>query len=1569
VLTATRLLHTLLLSCSVTSVKTALILCLLTASFWTKITHASVHRTENFLQRLSSDEGLTHNRAFKTLQDNNGYIWIATEIGLNRYDGYEVQHISGPNNVFSSEYISSLFLDNDGFLWVPTYSSGIFRMDPNTFETEHFQHRSDVEGSPIFTGISAFAHVAKNKVWLAGDNNVIQINTVTKRTRVIFSLDSDVGYVRTMLKIGDTLYIGTNVGLYQLDLQTQEQQKIDFLPEQANNRDENDIKVLHYEPRLGLIIGTIKGLYQIPAQHLRELNKPLREQNAKPLPTAKILHHSLNIWDLDKVGSRYYLATNQGLYMFDFASNQATFVLKFSNSRYYTNDNNILDVYVDSNQTFWMASSTQGVLRWSKNLKKFKHLTESTQPAISKEFVGPLYQDHDDHLWIGTYNGLNRYDMKTHTISQYLVSTDQNATWGNHFISGIFPYSKQTPDQQNKLWVTTDLGLFSFNKTTGELTPPPMTDSAREVMESQWIYNVYLHNNENIFVITKSGHFLFNATSGEIRALSGLNQQINVADSKAFLGFLPNFPEEIMVASSTHIYLYHLQTEALRVVYEINNYIPDLLFHIAPGKVDQDNILWFAIAGEGLIGLDAQTFALKHQFRDKTELPNNLLHSLEIDSFNNLWLGSANGLFRLGNSRQHVEHYVVDDGLISRELSRSSSLTLNNNQLAFGTQLGLTIFNPADFINPRTYQLSAPLPKMDYQVHLSEARILQENGETLKTLSFQNNTIQLDYDQPGLSLHYSTLDFQQQSRTVYQIDMQGPTEIQLSNYMSNELLLPRLEAGKHLLTIRAHHPIYGTDSPPLTVTIAVGHQPWKSPLAQTLYVVLVCIAGVILFLYRRNRARVFQQLHGKVTESLNRMQMALESNKSGIWEYHCEKDLLYSERIKDDLGFDNVHHATPMSSHINLINPEHLKQFAQSWQSFINSNQNDWQFTYQMMTTDGKCFWYFDVGKVVERDLLGKPIRISGTYTNITEHKDTEERSRVFGLAFSQINDWVLILDNELRPVTANNALTDMLNHDNQADRPLLRLLISRVGAKNACRYREIILSLKPHEHWQGEDYLDKGSLDKECLDKDHLDKQTFEPAPDTLDLDSANTPISVKIHAIGSESEKIGYYVVIISDISVQKSAEQKLRYMAHYDFLTDLPNRKLMLEKIRERIEWNRGQFAVLFIDLDKFKQVNDLYGHYVGDKLLRSVAQTLKDHVDCNDFVARQSGDEFIILLNNFETSNDIALIANGIIDTLTRPVIIDDLHVNVTASIGIALYPDDAHEADDIISKADLAMIHAKRQARGDYQFFTQDMNEEALARMTLENDLKRAVITNEFQNYYQPIVNSRTNTIVGAELLLRWNNAGKDISPGVFIPICEEIGIISQMTINAIDRALSDYKKWFSGHRDFYISINLSPVHILQEGLKETLLQLLEKHQLQASVLRLEITENTLLSDVEIALRRLDELRAQGFKLMLDDFGTGYSSMGYLNKFSIDYIKIDKSFVLNLENKTNRSIIHSVVTLANNLSLQCVVEGVETQEQREYMAGLGCNLQQGFYYSKAVPAPEIVNLNIFKQAVH
>lgn len=426
-------------------------------------------------------------------------------------------------------------------------------------------------------------------------------------------------------------------------------------------------------------------------------------------------------------------------------------------------------------------------------------------------------------------------------------------------------------------------------------------------------------------------------------------------------------------------------------------------------------------------------------------------------------------------------------------------------------------------------------------------------------------------------------------------------------------------------------------------------------------------------------------------------------------------------------------------------------------------------------------------------------------------------------------------------------------------------------------------------------------------------------------------------------------------------EEANKEIIYFAHYDVLTGLVNRNyfnILMEQAITETKNTRKQLAVVFIDLDRFKMINDTYGHRMGDLLLEEVSKRILSTVGEKDIVSRQGGDEFILLLQDV-SSDEAKVTVNKILGLLSSVFILDGKEIHCTPSMGISRFPSDSTDAQTLIKYADLAMYKAKETGRNNYKFFTKEMNEEISTKLLLENDLRKALVKDELEVYYQPQLDLKTNRIVAMEALLRWHHPEKGfISPAKFIPLAEETGLIVPIGEWVLKEACKQTKIWRNQGHDISISVNLSNHQLISNNIVEMVKEILLQNELNPRYLMLEITESMAIANLTDTLIKLKQLRELGVNIALDDFGTGYSSLSYLSTLPIDSVKIDKSFINDITNKTKKEIVRSVSNIAYSIGLTVVAEGVEEEEQFNILHSLGIEMIQGYYLSKPLPKDEI-----------
>lgn len=588
---------------------------------------------------------------------------------------------------------------------------------------------------------------------------------------------------------------------------------------------------------------------------------------------------------------------------------------------------------------------------------------------------------------------------------------------------------------------------------------------------------------------------------------------------------------------------------------------------------------------------------------------------------------------------------------------------------------------------------------------------------------------------------------------------------------------------------------------------------------------------------------------------------------------------------------------------------------------------------------DGSLVWV-NLTCSLTRTSTGEPDYFIEVIEDITARKEATEQLRLFARIFDTINEGVVVTDSSNNIVSVNPAFSAITGYSAaEAIGKNPRMLHS--GLMDKSFYDKMWQSIKKNGRWQGEitDRRKNGESYVEWL--------------------SISTMKDVR--------GEFSHYIAVVSDISERKAAEERMVYIAQHDFLTNLPNRMMLHDRLAQAIAHagrEQRKVAVMFLDLDRFKGVNDTLGHLVGDKLLKVVAGRISSVARTSDTVSRLGGDEFAIMLPYVENTDDIATIAVKLLTSIAGPCVIDGNEIEVTTSIGISVFPEDGNDSESLIAHADAAMYQAKGNGRNNYQFFTHEMNRRTLERMAIKNKLSHALERNELFLLYQPQVDLQSGRIVGVEALIRWNHpVHGNVLPAQFIPIAEENGLIPPIGEWVLREACRQNQEWRKlGLVKITMAVNLSAVQFRQKNLGEIIKAILYESGLAPSGLELEITEGVVMQDAEAAILLLEDMKAMGLKLSVDDFGTGYSSLSYLKRFPIDKFKIDQSFVRDLATDTDDAVIVStIISMAHSLKLKVIAEGVETVEQLAFLKQQGCDEIQGYYFSQPICAEELTKL--------
>ena len=668
-------------------------------------------------------------------------------------------------------------------------------------------------------------------------------------------------------------------------------------------------------------------------------------------------------------------------------------------------------------------------------------------------------------------------------------------------------------------------------------------------------------------------------------------------------------------------------------------------------------------------------------------------------------------------------------------------------------------------------------------------------------------------------------------------------------------------------------------------------------------------------------------------ESAQRLNEAQRIAQIGSWELDLTSGkLTWSDEIFRLFEIDKGTFGASFEAFLNIIHPEDRERVNQAYTDSLET-RSPYEIAHRLRLPDGRIKWVNERCET-HYDEQGKAIRSTGTVQDITELKLAEEALRLYANVFEHSGEAILITDSDKHILAVNPAFTRLTGYgidEIRGENP--NILAS--GQTPVETYCAMWTTLEEADYWQGE----------------VVDRRK----------DGSHYPKWLSISVVRDVEGNISHYTASFTDITERKLAEAHISQLAYHDTLTGLLNRFSLNSQLEQALAMARRErhaMAVMFLDMDRFKTINDTLGHAIGDSLLMEVAQRLRDSVRDSDIVARLGGDEFVVVLTEVEDATAAARLADKILQVLAQPYRIGKSELHSAASIGLAFYPDDGEDGDTLMKNADTAMYHAKSQGRNNIQFFTAEMNRITLKRLKLDHDLRVAMETKQFELHYQPQLDSRDGRIVGVEALVRWRHPHEGlISPAEFIPVAEETGLILQLGEWVLDEACRQLRAWrHEGLADVTMAVNLSAHQLRSPALLAQVAHALEKHGLRGADLELEITESVAMHDPAASISQLKALRDLGVRLSIDDFGTGYSSLSYLKLLPIHTLKLDQSFVRDIETDSNDvAICTATIALAHNLGLAVVAEGVETEAQRLLLTSHQCDFMQGYLFSKPLPA--------------
>lgn len=1453
-------------------------------------------------ERISIAEGLSQSYVYDIIQDNNGFIWIATQDGLNRYDGKKFvyyRHDSTNKSSIANNFIRKIFIDKQNIMWVGT-NEGLSRYNEALDSFDNFFHQTNDSNS-----------LKDNQIW---DIYQDQQNDIL---------------------------VSTKEGLHKFD---RAKNKFSRIRLRGFDTALREIKTIFQDSRGNYWLGTYdKGIYLANralsfAISLSESNKWDLKLNADAL------------YDLKFIDNQYWLGTNNGLYIIS----EDYQIIKHYSENGPDKSSKILSNQVRSIEqlddwSVWLGTSNGlNSINLISN-KVSAHQSAQHNNSLSLNLILKIFKDNSNNMWLGTNGaGINTFNALTLKIQHGLLNY-------NDLPISVIGFAESS---NGTIWAASDKGFLYTIKGNqikqdnylplDNLVSQLLIDESDNLwlkteldsqISSSKLYNYNTHNKTlfeindwGILSTNNSGNKLFNLD----KKIWYINSEHTLASydqiSNTFQHYKHNKAVDftsLFLDDDNVFWLVGENKELVKFLPKSLSFIPlktEFTDNQNIGTVTSisvsNNWIWLGTNGQGIVLINKLNNKMS-LFNEKNGLSNNFIASIMIDKNESAWLSTNKGINSIVPATKKIKSFNQDLLISDNEFTSDSAIITSNGTIYFGGLNGFHTFTPTD-IEQINQNFSFP--------HISKILIANQEVEVINANNLNEFTItktpnaltvlNLQYKQSPFSIEFVSPNAKLPSLLKYRYRLRGLEDDWIDAGKNNlRATYTNLSPGDYTFEVQAYDLQNNQKSAINTLNITIMPPWWLSPSAIFFY----SLTALLILAYILQQMRHKRLYHLQIKLSEERLKLSLWGSGDEMWDWNIESGKIFRSNIWGILEFPQDGKRNVGADKTN-IHQHDIPRVRQALKQHMEDKSEHFEATYRVKDKNEKWIWVLDRGKIVERDEKNKPSRMTGTLKDISQIKRTDERLKLFAKCIENISDAIVIYDRQFTVVDINQAFQN-------------------ITGKNKLQMQGTLLNFEQYPDSFNQNVrqhlMTKGSWHGEIKSK-----------RDSGEIYSTDFNIDI----IRDDSGNISHFVGVFSDITKRKQTEAELRKLANTDTLTGLPNRAYF-QANQQKLVSNKVPHALLVFDLDNFKKVNDSLGHEVGDVLLCKLAERIKILGRNQDTIYRLGGDEFSLIVENTNDLHTITHIAREVLKSIALPLRLKSQEIVLHSSIGIVIYPEDGASPQELLKNADTAMYHAKNTGGNKYQFFTDSMNKTAVKRLQIESLIRHGLKEDLFSVFYQPKIEIATGKIAGMEALVRFETPNKGIiSPVVFIPVSEETGQIIDIGEIVLRKACFATKKWVdTGLFDGRVAVNLSAVQFTQPNLVTMIAETLKESGLLAKYLELEITEGTVMDSPQKAIDTMLQIRAMGIHLSLDDFGTGYSSLAYLKKFPLNTLKIDKAFVDDIETSVQgRNMVATIVTIAHNLGMQVVAEGVETNQQLSFLSGLRCEQLQGYLYSKPLP---------------
>ncbi|WP_370461042.1 EAL domain-containing protein [Paraglaciecola sp. L1A13] len=1463
------------------------------------------HAQSFSFDNLTKVDGLAQNTVTDIIEDKRGFMWFATANGLSRFDGYEfVNYHNNPNDVNSlpNNFVRTLLVDNDGTLWIGT-QNGLARYNALT---DNFTRYSQQNSSLNNNIINALSLSHSGEVLVANEAHLYTYSPTTNDFKLLDIPASRLPpEIKSMLAEEKLTWIGTyGHGIYVLDNETMTLYDL---------KEANPLNVLISAEYL-FDIKRYNNKYwlatELGAYVWNKSTNELHHFNTDSSPN--LLGNEVRSIQSGNDGE-IWLGTSVGLTIVN-ENLDSTKQISLDNELGENAQQNeagifLLNIFRDSNNTLWLGSHTAGIYRYNQDSALFRHYVANpaSTNALLSNVVWSIKQDSKGMIWLATQSG---------GVSEFNPETEHFTSWLKGFEHSIWDISI---DAKDRLWLATSGGIFIYEKTLGNKLVK-IKSLFKDTFYGRIIYA------DHRMWLKSSNNFLHWIDTNDF---TGHSIRLNDPSLNTLEPIFVDSKRKLWIRANNGLIHFDLNTEKMSrpstdSIINGNNF---------SSIIETDKEFWLASVEYGLITLDKQTYQILQQINVNTGLyDNQIMKAIKVKD--SIWLTTmAGGINEIAISTGQVIQQITPERLGFNDFNEGAGLVTPENYVLFGGTKGFHLFQhnlvSQNALSDNTKSNKPPTSPIITDLRLFNRKVTVHNLESpLEKPVYLTKTLILPNSSNHVGLTFGQLNPLDARGYTYRYKLGGYSNKWLdADERTREATFTNLDFGQYLFEVQSRHSL-DPWSESTKLTLKIEPPIWLHPNALVLYCILTLF--IALMVVKQYRSKRLARL--AITESEERLKLTLWSSGDELWDWDIYQGQVFRSNTwgimdfpQDDIRVNSAYQAN--------IHQNDLKRVQDALNEHLQDKSEHFEVTYRASTFKGEWLWVLDRGKVVSRDSNNQPLRMTGTFKNISHLKVAEEQLKLFKRSIETISDGVFIADTSFRYISVNNAYCKYTGETREQALASYLTFHQYPGAFT----EEVKKSLRQKGNWNGE------------VESRRINGEKYE--------------MELNIDAINDEDGRISHYVGVFSDITSRKSTEKELLKLSNTDPLTDLPNRSFF-QASHNNIVRRGTQHALVCLDMDNFKKINDSLGHQTGDLLIKQIAKRLQKLAGKRATCYRLGGDEFSILLDKDTDVHSVSHFTQSILDDLARPFLINHQEFVLGASIGIAFYPEDGSSPQELLKNADTAMYFAKNAGGNKYQFFSGEMNQNAVRQLQIENLIRLGLKEDLFNVYYQPKIDIATGKLVSMEALVRFEHPEKGIvSPAQFIPLAEQTGQVIDIGEVVLRKACEDTKRWVSaGIFTGRVAVNISARQFELPDLDETIDRILQKADLSPLHLECEITEGTLMQDPESALHMMNRLRERGIHLALDDFGTGYSSLAYLKRFPLNTLKIDKAFIDDIATSSvDRHMTAAIINIAHNLGLKVVAEGVEHEEQMSILRRYDCEMLQGYLYSKPLSSARFERL--------